>query len=248
MNKNTFFFEFLIKSIEILRFCLKFNKEILKISKKNKDKYFGDDMVWQKAENILIEQVKRWGVPFSVEEGEAAFYGPKIDIRVKDSIGRDWQLTTIQLDFNQPENFDMNFTGQDGKKHRVVVLHVAIFGSFERFFAILIEHYAGAFPLWLAPVQIKIVPIRENHNEHAEKVAQELKDAGFRVDCDTNEGNMGGKVRDAKNNKVPYTIIIGDKDIEAKKISVESRDKGQLGQMDLKEFIKKIVEEKENRA
>ncbi len=228
-----------------------FNNYKVEISvrgKENKDKYFGDDMVWQKAENILIEQVKRWGVPFSVEEGEAAFYGPKIDIRVKDSIGRDWQLTTIQLDFNQPENFDMNFTGQDGKKHRVVVLHVAIFGSFERFFAILIEHYAGAFPLWLAPVQIKIVPIRENHNEHAEKVAQELKDAGFRVDCDTNEGNMGGKVRDAKNNKVPYTIIIGDKDIEAKKISVESRDKGQLGQMDLKEFIKKIVEEKENRA
>ena len=228
-----------------------FNNYKVEISvrgKENKDKYFGDDMVWQKAENILIEQVKRWGVPFSVEEGEAAFYGPKIDIRVKDSIGRDWQLTTIQLDFNQPENFDMNFTGQDGKKHRVVVLHVAIFGSFERFFAILIEHYAGAFPLWLAPVQIKIVPIRENHNEHAEKVARELKDAGFRVDCDTNEGNMGGKVRDAKNNKVPYTIIIGDKDIEAKKISVESRDKGQLGQMDLKEFIKKIVEEKENRA
>ena len=127
------------------------------------------------------------------------------------------------------------------------MIHRAIIGSPERFMGILIEHYAGAFPLWLSPVQIKIVPVRENHNEYAEKISKELKTLGFRVDCDTNEGNMGGKVRDAKNNKIPYTIIIGDKDIEAKKISIESRDKGQLGQMDLKDFIKKIEEEKEGR-
>ncbi len=127
---------------------------------KNKEKYFGADDVWQKAEQILIEQVKKWSVAYSIEEGEAAFYGPKIDIKVKDSIGREWQLTTIQLDFNQPENFDMDYTGEDGKKHRVVVLHVAIFGSFERFMGILIEHYAGNFPLWLSPMQVKVIPVR----------------------------------------------------------------------------------------
>ena len=125
------------------------------------------------------------------------------------------------------------------------MLHCAIMGSIERFSAVLIEHLSGNFPLWLSPVQIKIVPVRENHNEYAEKIGKELKEAGFRVDIDTSEGNMGGKVRDAKNNKIPYTIIVGDKDIEAKKISVESRDKGQLGQMDLKKFIEQISKEKE---
>ena len=165
----------------------------------------------------------------------------------KDSLGREWQISTIQLDLIMPERFGLTYTDKDGKQKTPVMIHRAIIGSPERFMGILIEHYAGNFPLWLSPVQIKIVPIRENHNEHAEKIFKELKDAGFRVDCDTNEGNMGGKVRNAKNMKIPYTIIIGDKDIEAGKISVESRDNGQLGQMDLKDFIKQIKSEKDDR-
>jgi len=211
------------------------------------ESFLGDKETWDKAEKVLKEILEKSKKKYVVAEGDGAFYGPKIDIIMKDALGRDWQMGTIQLDFQLPRRFELEYNDKDGKRKTPIVIHRVIYGSLERFLGVYIEHCEGNFPLWLAPVQIKIVPIRENHNEHAEKVAQELKDAGFRVDCDTNEGNMGGKVRDAKNNKVPYTIIIGDKDIEAKKISVESRDKGQLGQMDLKEFIKKIVKEKEEK-
>jgi threonyl-tRNA synthetase len=213
----------------------------------NKGKYFGDDAVWEKAEKILINSAKKMGLNYSVEEGEAAFYGPKIDIKVKDSIGREWQLTTIQLDFNQPENFEMDYTGEDGKKHRVVVLHVAIYGSFERFMGVLIEHYAGNFPLWLAPVQVKVIPVRTSHNEYAKQVFELLKENNIRVELDDAEENLGGKVRDAKNNKLPYWIVIGDKEIEAKKITLESRDAGQLGQMSKEELVKKLLEEIKNK-
>jgi threonyl-tRNA synthetase len=182
---------------------------------KNKTKYFGSDEAWQKAENILVEQVKKWGVPFSIEEGEAAFYGPKIDIRVKDSIGREWQLTTIQLDFNQPENFDMDYVGDDGKKHRVVVLHVAIFGSFERFFGILIEHYAGAFPLWLSPVQARVIPIKDDDFPFARDVFQQLKGIGVRVDIDESHEKLGKKIRDGAIEKIPYLIVIGEQERQA---------------------------------
>ncbi|MFA6405838.1 MAG: His/Gly/Thr/Pro-type tRNA ligase C-terminal domain-containing protein, partial [Candidatus Paceibacterota bacterium] len=153
-----------------------------------------------------------------------AFYGPKIDIKVKDSIGRQWQLTTIQLDFVQPENFEMDYTGEDGKKHRVVVLHVAIFGSFERFFGILIEHYAGNFPLWLSPVQVKVIPVRDNHNAYAQEVYEMLKEAGVRAEVDLEDENLGKKVRSAKNERIPYWIVIGDKEIESKKFVLESRE------------------------
>ncbi|PIR68898.1 threonine--tRNA ligase, partial [Candidatus Nomurabacteria bacterium CG10_big_fil_rev_8_21_14_0_10_03_31_7] len=198
---------------------------------KNKEKYFGSDDVWEKAENILVNSAKKMNLKYSIEEGEAAFYGPKIDIKIKDSIGREWQLATIQLDFNQPNNFEMDYVGEDGKKHRVVVLHVAIFGSFERFIGILIEHYAGAFPLWLSPVQVKIIPVRENHNEYAKQIYDLLKENNIRAELANENGNLGGKVRDAKNNKIPYWIVIGDKEIEADKITLESRDKGQLNQI-----------------
>ncbi len=213
----------------------------------NKKKYFGDDTVWEKAEKILISSAKKMGLNYSVEEGEAAFYGPKIDIKVKDSIGREWQLTTIQLDFNQPENFEMDYTGEDGKKHRVVVLHVAIYGSFERFMGVLIEHYAGAFPLWLSPVQVKVIPVRTNHTEYAKEVYKLLKENDIRAELDDEEVNLGGKVRDAKNNKLPYWIVIGDKEIEANKITLESRDNGQLGQMSKEELLKKLLEEIKNK-
>jgi threonyl-tRNA synthetase len=209
----------------------------------NKEKYFGSDDVWQKAENILIERVKKWGVPFSVEEGEAAFYGPKIDIRIKDAIGREWQLTTIQLDFNQPENFEMDYTGQDGQKHRVVVLHVAIFGSFERFMGILIEHYAGNFPLWISPIQVKVIPVRDTHNAYATEIFEKLKTAGIRAELDDRDLNLGKRVRAAKDTRVPYWLVLGDKEVESGTVTLESRDAGQIGQMKIDKLLQKLHSE-----
>ena len=211
------------------------------------EKYLGTKEIWKNAENMLESMAKDRNANYFVGIGEAAMYGPKLDFIAKDSIGREHQVATIQLDMNLPERFDLFCINEKNEKERIVMLHCAIMGSVERFSAVLIEHLSGNFPLWLAPVQVKIVPVRENHNEHAMKIAEELNKEGFRIDCDTSEGNMGGKIRDAKNNKVPYTIIIGDKDIEAKKISVESRDNGQLGQMSLKEFIESIKLERVNK-
>ena len=209
----------------------------------NKTKYFGGDELWEKSEKILIEGVKKWGKPYIIEQGEAAFYGPKIDIMVKDAIGRMWQLTTVQLDFNQPENFDMSYVGSDGQKHRPAVLHVAILGSVERFLGVLIEHYAGAFPIWLSPVQVKIIPVRTNHNEYAKEIYELLKTNNIRVELDDKDENLGSKVRDAKNNKIPYWIVLGDKEIEKGLITLESRDNGNLGQISKEELISKLLEE-----
>jgi threonyl-tRNA synthetase len=209
---------------------------------KNKDKYFGSDEVWKNAENILIESAKKRGFNYSVEEGEAAFYGPKIDIKVKDSIGREWQLTTIQLDFNQPENFEMDYIGEDGKKHRVVVLHVAIFGSFERFMGVMIEHFAGSFPLWLSPIQVVIIPISEKQKEYAEGVYNKLKESGIRVKLDDSNESLGKRIRNAKMQKVPYLIVIGDKEKEAGTITVEGRTE-KLEGITLEKFLEKIKKE-----
>jgi len=211
------------------------------------EKFVNEPELWKKTEDMVRKVLIDSKIPFIEVPNEAAFYGPKIDVQVWSAIGREFTLATNQVDFAVPKRFGLVYVNKDGKEETPLCIHRAPLGTHERFVGFLIEHYAGAFPLWLSPVQIKIVPVRENHNEHAQKIAKELLNAGFRIDCDTNEGNMGGKVRDAKNRKIPYTIIIGDKDIEVEKISVESRDKGQLGQMDLKEFIKKVSEEKENR-
>jgi threonyl-tRNA synthetase len=213
---------------------------------KDKQKYFGSDEVWERAEKILIKSVKKWGIDYTVEEGEAAFYGPKIDIQVKDSQGRYWQLATIQLDFNQPENFDMNYVGDDGKLHKVVVVHVAIFGSFERFMGVLIEHYNGIFPLWLAPVQVKILPIGEAHFLYATEVMDKLKAAGIRVELDISDETLGKKIRNAKTEKVPYALVIGDKEMNDKKVAVEGRDgkKAEMGAEELIEKLKAEIKEK----
>jgi threonyl-tRNA synthetase len=213
----------------------------------NKDKYFGSDEIWEKAEGILIEEVKKWGVKYSIEEGEAAFYGPKIDIRLKDCIGRDWQLTTIQLDFNQPENFDMNYTGEDGKQHRVVVLHVAIFGSFERFMGILIENFAGAFPVWLSPVQVVITPISEKQGEYAKGIYEKLKDMDIRVELDDSNESLGKRIRNAKTSKVPYVVVIGDKEKDAGTITVEGRTE-KLEGITVDSFIEKVTKEIKERT
>lgn len=203
-----------------------FNKYKVEISvrdKNNKKGYFGKDEMWEKAENILKKSVEKWGVNFEIKEGEAAFYGPKIDIKVNDSIGREWQLTTVQLDFNQPENFEMDYIGDDSKKHRVVVLHVAILGSFERFMGVIIEHFAGAFPVWLSPVQVIVLPISEHQKEYADEIFKLLKDNNIRAELDDSNESLGKKIRNAKIQKTPYLIVIGDKEKEAKTITVEGR-------------------------
>ncbi|MEX2013693.1 MAG: threonine--tRNA ligase [Parcubacteria group bacterium] len=210
---------------------------------KDKKKYFGSDEIWEKAEKILVNSVKKWGVNYTIEEGEAAFYGPKIDMRVKDSQGRYWQLATIQLDFNQPENFDLNYIGDDGKPHKVVVIHVAILGSFERFMGVIIEHYNGVFPLWLSPVQVKVLPIGEAHFEYAKNVFKKLKAENIRVELDDSNESLGKKIRNAKTEKVPYMLVIGDKEISEGKVTLESRSDEKLGQIGVEELISKLKQE-----
>ena len=213
---------------------------------KTPEKYLGTPEIWKNAENMLREISKERGADSFEALGEAALYGPKIDFMAKDSIGREHQVATVQLDMNLPERFDLFCINEKGEKERIVMLHAAIMGSIERVAAVLIEHTAGNFPLWLSPIQVKVIPVRENHNEYAKKVFELLKENNIRAEFDDAEENLGGKVRDAKNNKLPYWIVIGDKEIEADKITLESRDQGQLGQMSRDELIKKLVEEIKN--
>ena len=221
-----------------------FKVEVSVRDPEKKENYFGDDVLWDKAENILITKVKDWGVEYSIEEGEAAFYGPKIDIRVKDAIGRDWQLTTVQLDFNQPENFNMVYTDQDGSEKKVVVLHVAILGSIERFMGVLIEHYAGNFPAWLSPAQVVVLPVSpEGHGAYTEKVFETLRDTGFRTLHDNSNESLGKRIRNAKTSKVPYLIVCGDKEVESNLITVEGRGEETYQNITVERFIE-ILEEK----
>lgn len=204
----------------------KFNSYKLEVSVRdpqNKDKYFGDDALWSQTESFLEKAVKERGVDYSIEEGEAAFYGPKIDIKVNDSLGRPWQLATIQLDFIQPENFDMTYIDSNGQKQRPAVLHVAIFGSIERFMGILIEHFAGKFPLWLSPVQISLIPVAETHAEFATNIKAQLEQSGFRVELLTDD-SLGKRIRQSKTDFVPYYAVIGDKEIESGELTLEGRD------------------------
>ncbi len=209
----------------------------------DKSLYIGGDDVWDKAEKILEDAAKENDLNYKRGEGEAAFYGPKLDFMFKDAIGREWQLATIQCDFNLPERFDLSYTNEKGEKERPVVIHRAISGSLERFMGVMIEHFAGNFPLWLAPVQVKVIPVRTQHNDYAQKVADTLKEAGIRVDFDDADENLGKKVRAAKNEKIPYWIVLGDKEVEANVVTLENRDKGQLGQMSVEELVKKLGEE-----
>jgi len=206
------------------------------------EKYLGTAEIWEKSESELRELVKEKKVSAIEALGEAAFYGPKIDFLANDSLGREWQVATIQLDMNMPERFDLNCTSEKGEKERIVMIHCAIMGSIERYLSILIEHFAGAFPLWLAPVQVKIIPIAENHHAEASRINEMFKDAGIRTEI-AFDGGFGKNVREAKVMKIPYFIIIGDKDLEAKKVTLESRDKGNLGQMKSSEILEKLLSE-----
>ncbi|KKR14971.1 MAG: Threonine-tRNA ligase [Parcubacteria group bacterium GW2011_GWC1_39_29] len=209
----------------------------------NKEKYFGDNELWDRSEGILIDAAKKWGKPYTVQDGEAAFYGPKIDIMVKDSIGREWQLTTVQLDFNQPENFDMTYIAQDGSKQRPAVLHVAILGSIERFMGILIEHYAGALPTWLSPIQASVIPISDKQKDFAQKIYDELIKAGTRTKLNDANETLGKRIRADEMQKIPYLLIVGDKEIEAEAVAVRQRGKGDLGQIAINKLISQLQEE-----
>ena len=169
-------------------------------------------------------------------EGEAAFYGPKIDFKIEDAIGRLWQLGTVQWDFNLPERFELEYIGEDNKPHRPVMVHRALFGSIERFFGVLIEHYAGAFPMWLAPVQVIVLPITDRINDYAGKVTRELRAAGLRVELNVRNDKIGAKIRDAQLQKIPYMLVLGDREMEQGQVAVRERSKGDIGAMPLEEF------------
>jgi threonyl-tRNA synthetase len=209
--------------------------------------YTGSDENWNLAIGSLDRVLKAKGIPYKTIPGEAAFYGPKIDIKLVDVLGRLWQLSTVQFDFTLPARFELEYVGEDGERHQPVMVHRALFGSVERFFGVLIEHYAGAFPFWLAPVQIGLVPISERHVGYAEKVEAELKAAGFRVETDVRNEKMNAKIRDLANQKIPYILVFGDKEEGAGAVSVRTRGKGDQGSIPLSEFIAKangLVESK----
>jgi threonyl-tRNA synthetase len=217
----------------------------VRLSTRGEDKnmYIGTEENWATAEKILEEVAQSNKLNYKPGPGEAAFYGPKLDFMFKDAIGREWQLATIQCDFNLPERFDLSFTNEKGEKERPVVIHRAISGSLERFMGVMIEHYAGNFPLWLSPVQVKVIPVRDMHNDYAKKVHELLVEAGIRSDFDDRDLNLGKKVREAKNEKIPYWIVLGDKEVESQNVTVEHRDKGQLGNKTAEEFVASLVEE-----
>ncbi|MEX2029051.1 MAG: threonine--tRNA ligase [Candidatus Paceibacterota bacterium] len=205
--------------------------------------YMGDIETWNKAEEALRNILDNSDKEYDIAEGDGAFYGPKIDIGMTDIIGRYWQMGTIQLDFQQPRRFELEYIDKDGTRKTPVVIHRVIYGSLERFIGILIEHTAGAFPLWLSPVQVKVIPVRTNHNEYAKEVFELLKENNIRAELDDADENLGGKVRDAKNNKIPYWIVIGDKEVQADEVTLESRDSGNIGQISKEELVVKLSEE-----
>ncbi|HEX5888289.1 MAG TPA: threonine--tRNA ligase [Pyrinomonadaceae bacterium] len=198
--------------------------------------FLGADDQWESAEAALVDALNSRGIPYQRIEGEAAFYGPKIDIRVEDAIGRAWQLTTVQFDFNLPERFQLEYIGEDNKPHRPIMIHRALFGSMERFFGVLIEHYAGAFPMWLAPVQVAVLPITDRINDYAEEIARELRVAGFRVESNLRSEKIGAKIRDAQLQKVPFMLVLGDREMEQRVVAVRERAKGDIGAMSIEEF------------
>jgi threonyl-tRNA synthetase len=210
--------------------------------------YLGSDEDWTAAEEQLASALKERKITYERIEGEAAFYGPKIDIKVEDAIGRVWQLGTIQLDFNLPERFQLEYTGEDNLKHRPIMIHRALFGSIERFFGVLIEHYAGAFPLWLAPVQVTVLPITDRINDYAEALAAELRSAGFRVESNTRSDKIGAKIRDAQLQKIPYMLILGDQEKENGTVAVRERREGDIGTMSLAEFKERITRQRGDRS
>jgi threonyl-tRNA synthetase len=215
----------------------------------NPDKYAGNDENWDKSQRIIKEVADELELDYFIGDGEASFYGPKIDFIVKDALGRKWQLGTVQVDYVMPERFDLDYTGSDNEKHRPVIIHRAPFGSMERFISILIEHYAGNFPVWLAPVQISVLPISDKHKDYAESVVAKLEKQGFRVEIDTRTEKVNRKIAESEQAKIPYSFIIGDKEVEAGAVSVREHTVGNRGSMAIDDIIAEIAEKnKEGRG
>lgn len=226
----------------------KFNIELSVRDSKNPAKYAGSDALWQRAEVSLVKALEARSLPYERMEGEAVFYGPKIDIKIKDALGRSWQCSTIQFDFNEPNRFDMSYIAEDGKEHRPYMVHRALLGSLERFFGVLVEHYAGAFPVWLAPVQAIIIPISDKHVEYAQKIAAILKEAEIRTEIDTRSERMNLKIREAQLQKIPYMLIAGDAEVSSSTISVRLRSGENIKSQPIdkcKAMIKKAIDTKE---
>lgn len=212
------------------------------------EKYLGTPEIWDKAEKELREIAEGRGADTMEGPGEAALYGPKLDFMAKNAAGREWQVATIQLDMNIPERFDLTCVNEKGEKERIVMVHAAIAGSLERCIAVLLEHYGGALPTWLSPIQARVLPITDAHKEFASQVLKDLKAAGIRADIDESNETLGKKIRQAKTEKIPYTLVIGDAEIAANGAALESRDQGKLGVLSIEEIISKLKEEIKNRA
>jgi threonyl-tRNA synthetase len=207
----------------------------------------GEDALWEKATTSLRSALEKKGLSYKVDEGGGAFYGPKIDIKIKDALNREWQLSTIQFDWNMSVRFDLHYIGEDGKEHRPFMIHRALLGSLERFFGVLIEHYGGAFPVWLAPVQVAVIPVSQNFVEYAKQVVNNLKSEDIRVHVDERNEKIGYKIRDWETNKVPYMLVVGEKEVNSGGVSVRQHKKGDLGTLSLSDFLSKIKDEIKNK-
>jgi threonyl-tRNA synthetase len=229
-------------SLNILR-AFGFREFQAYLSTRNPAKAAGSPEQWEAPTEALRMALERAEIPYRIDEGEATFYGPKIDIKVRDALGREWQLSTIQFDFTLPERFDMNFVGEDGQEHRPYMIHRALLGSMERFMGVLIEHFAGAFPVWLAPVQAVLIPIADRHLPYAQEAAERLRAAGMRVQVDDRGERMNAKIRDAQNQKVPYMLVIGDREVEGGAVAVRLRTEENLGAMPLEAFLERFEQD-----
>jgi threonyl-tRNA synthetase len=216
------------------------------LSTKDPQKYVGSDEIWDEATAALQAALVTHGLEYSVKEGDAAFYGPKIDIHVRDAIGRTWQLSTIQCDFNLPERFDLEYVSNDGSRRRPIMLHRALFGSVERFFGVLVEHYAGAFPTWLAPLQVRILPVAETHETYAEQVRARLETQGFRVDVIEASDPLGKRIRTAKLEKIPYVLVVGDDDVASGTVGVNARGADVERGVTVDDFVVRVTREIES--
>ena len=214
--------------------------------KNDKEKYFDDDEMWNSAESQLRDILTELNLNFYEAEGEAAFYGPKLDVQIKTALGHDVTISTCQLDFLLPRRFELEYIGEDGKEHTPVVIHRAILGTFDRFLSFLIEETKGAFPIWLAPVQVKVLPITDAHLDYANSVKEELEKIGARVEVDSRNEKIGYKIREAQLEKVPYMLVVGQKEIENNEVGVRSRADGDVGAIKLQEFVNKVSEEVKN--
>ena len=208
----------------------------------------GEEEVWHFAEDTLQAAIQEMGKDFVINAGDGAFYGPKLDFHLADSLGRTWQCGTIQLDFQMPERFDLEYVGEDGHKHRPVMIHRALLGSIERFIGVITEHFAGAFPTWLSPVQVKVLPITDRTHEYSVQVMEKLTAMGLRCELDDRSEKIGYKIREAQLEKIPYMLVLGDKEAESGQVAVRSRKTGETQVMSLEEFMEKIGEEVKTRA